>query len=788
MAPPTGTLRVGRYFMALAAILVLLYSIVAFGSRHTPKLGLDLVGGVRVIFTAQTPKGSPPPTSSQMTQARQILEDRINTTGVTGATVVVQGSDQLVVEIPNGTQTDVARLGKAAILNFRGVVAPAVPVSCVSASAAKKSAGSTTPSPSPSPTGTGGASAGSGSSSGSAGTGSATGSATSSHSPGSAGFHALPLQAKASSTKTATPLTTTKSSTATSTATGTSTSTSSASPSASPSPTTSTPAATSRPICNADPFNTPIKLSGAGTAPFGGKSLFQYDPSLKAKMPTSETCPAPGLATADCKPYTALSTTQQGEIESALSALDCGGIQTEQDLPTSYYYACDDGKTYGAKIAYLLGFVVVPGRLIDSASAQAPSGQNGQVEWTVALTLTSSGADRWSAWTSKYNTTSNATVLAGQSGVCSASSAVPCSDFVAFTLDGQVISAPITQAALSENTQISGNFTPDTARSLAQELNYGKLPVSFRLENNLHVSATLGSAQLKAAFLAGGIGLLLVVIYSLIYYRGLGLVTIASLMVSAGLTYAMLVILGVQLGFTLDLAGIAGFIVALGITADSFVVFFERLKDEVHEGRSSRVAVPRAWVRARRTILSADTVSFLAAAILYYFASADVKGFAFTLGHVDDPRHRRRVPVHAPDRRRCSRAAARSARPASPAWTRCAAHPHPMRTCSRHVAHAVAAPGPSRPRLLSTRARRRSCSTRTTIPRSATTNRLRRTPTPKTLRSRPMSTSSPPTRSTTRRTRMTNPAGASHPNPARRPSVPPRVAPGCVTRRTATDD
>jgi preprotein translocase subunit SecD len=116
------------------------------------------------------------------------------------------------------------------------------------------------------------------------------------------------------------------------------------------------------------------------------------------------------------------------------------------------------------------------------------------------------------------------------------------------------------------------------------------------------------------------------------YYRGLGLVTIASLLVSAGLTYAMLVILSSQISFTLDLAGIAGFIVALGITADSFVVFFERIKDEVHEGRSVRVAVPRAWVRARRTILSADTVSFLAAAILYFFASADVRGFAFTLG------------------------------------------------------------------------------------------------------------------------------------------------------------
>ena len=146
------------------------------------------------------------------------------------------------------------------------------------------------------------------------------------------------------------------------------------------------------------------------------------------------------------------------------------------------------------------------------------------------------------------------------------------------------------------------------------------------------MSPTLGTDQLKAGLLAGGIGLVLVVVYSLIYYRALGLVTIASLVVSAGLTYAMLVMLGKQIGFTLTLAGIAGFIVAVGITADSFVVFFERIKDEVHEGRTARTAIPRAWVRSRRTILSADTVSFLAAATLYYFAAGDVKGFAFTLG------------------------------------------------------------------------------------------------------------------------------------------------------------
>jgi preprotein translocase subunit SecD len=191
----------------------------------------------------------------------------------------------------------------------------------------------------------------------------------------------------------------------------------------------------------------------------------------------------------------------------------------------------------------------------------------------------------------------------------------------------------VNQSAINgQATSITGNFDHGSATDLAQKLKYGALPLTFKAQQAQSVSATLGTAQLKAGLLAGGIGLVLVIIYSLIYYRALGLVTIASLIVSGGLTYAMLVILGSQIGFVLSLAGIAGFIVAVGITADSFVVFFERIKDEVHEGRSLRVAVPRAWVRARRTILSADTVSFLAAAILYYFAAGDVKGFAFTLG------------------------------------------------------------------------------------------------------------------------------------------------------------
>jgi preprotein translocase subunit SecD len=353
-------------------------------------------------------------------------------------------------------------------------------------------------------------------------------------------------------------------------------------------------------------------------------------------MPNAETCPSPGLAAADCKAYSALSATQQQEIAAAMRNYDCNAAQTELDKPNSYYIACGD--LGGAQGVFLLGHVVVQGRQIKSANAQAPSvSGNGSTQWTVALTLGSTGADRWNAWTGKYNTKgqqANSPIDSGTgTPACgSTGAALPCSTYVGFTLNGQVISYPVTEAVLDTQTSISGSFTQSSANALAKELNYGKLPISFRADSNEHVSATLGKTQLHAALLAGGIGLALVVLYSLLYYRGLGIVTIASLLVSGGLTFAMLVILGKQIGFTLDLAGVAGFIVALGITADSFVVFFERIKDEVHDGRSLRVAVPRAWVRARRTILSADTVSFLAAAILYYFASADVKGFAFTLG------------------------------------------------------------------------------------------------------------------------------------------------------------
>jgi preprotein translocase subunit SecD len=203
----------------------------------------------------------------------------------------------------------------------------------------------------------------------------------------------------------------------------------------------------------------------------------------------------------------------------------------------------------------------------------------------------------------------------------------------AFVLDSKVVSAPQIQEAIpGGRTQITGRFTADSARELANVLKYGSLPLSFESSEAETVSATLGLSSLRAGLIAGAIGLAAVLLYSLLYYRVLGLLVALSLVASGAMVFAILVLLGRYINYTLDLAGIAGLIIGIGTTADSFVVFFERIKDEIREGRSFRSAVPRGWARARKTILSGNAVTFLAAAVLYFLAVGQVKGFAFTLG------------------------------------------------------------------------------------------------------------------------------------------------------------
>jgi preprotein translocase subunit SecD len=295
----------------------------------------------------------------------------------------------------------------------------------------------------------------------------------------------------------------------------------------------------------------------------------------------------------------------QEEAAAAYATLACDKNDTTTDTarPDDYVASC----TQDGTAKYLLGPTIIEGTDVTDASSGT---QQTTGEWVVLLDFNNKAENTWAQYTAA-NVGKN----------------------VAFTLDGRVISAPTIQSAINSNpTTISGSFTQTTADELANQLKYGALPLTFTQATAESISTELGAAQLEAGLIAGAIGIALVFIYALLYYRLLGLVMIASLIASAALVYACLVLLGREIGFTLSLAGIAGFIVAIGITADSFVVYFERIKDEIREGRTLRSAVPRAWVRARRTILSADAVSFLAAAILYVLAIGDVKGFAFTLG------------------------------------------------------------------------------------------------------------------------------------------------------------
>jgi preprotein translocase subunit SecD len=265
-----------------------------------------------------------------------------------------------------------------------------------------------------------------------------------------------------------------------------------------------------------------------------------------------------------------------------------------------------------------LKYLLQPARLVGTdvkgATATIPQTQTGAGQWEVVVSFTGKGQ-------SKFTQLTKDTVNAPQP-----------TNQVAIVLDGIVQSAPTTNDVINGDAQITGNFSEKEANNLADVLKYGALPLAFDRDQAQSISATLGTQSLHAGLLAGAIGLGLVIIYSLIYYRLLAIVTVASLSVSALLVYASVVLLGQAIDFTLTLAGIAGLIVAVGITADSFVVYFERLKDEIRDGRTMRTAVEVGWTRARRTILSADTVSLLAAVILYIVSIGDVRGFAFTLG------------------------------------------------------------------------------------------------------------------------------------------------------------
>ncbi len=495
--------------MLLAIIGADLASPAKWSSNFKVHLGLDLTSGTTVALQAVKPGGGAP-TSAEMQQAIQIMDNRVNGAGFTEAQVVQQGSDIINVSVPGqNAQKVVSLVSRTAELLFRQVLLEAPNKS-------------TTATPTPSP--------------------------SASASPSS-----------------------------------------SASPSASASPSGKASASS-----HASAAATPTASATPTPAPSGGLSTWQQ---------------ATGDAALVSAPVKALF--NKLNCENPNWQKQVGYANGEYDNANAQIVSCD-----AAHNKYVLDKSTVAGTMITSASASPnPNGS----DWLVDINFNGAGTKAFGNLTTAMY------------GKYHQSTAPP--DLLGVVLDGTVVSAPYIQTpTVGGQSQISGNFTQNEASQLANQLSYGKLPLSFHQQSVNSVSPQLGHDQLTAGLIAAGLGLILVVCYLLLYYRGLALVAVSSLVVAALLAYLSVVLLGKYQSFALTLAGIAGLIVAIGITADSFVVFFERLRDEVREGRSLRAAVERGWTRARRTILVSDTVSFLAAALLYYFAIGSVRGFAFTLG------------------------------------------------------------------------------------------------------------------------------------------------------------
>jgi preprotein translocase subunit SecD len=570
-------MRPSRYLVALATIFIVLYIVVfatgsgSFRNRLSPKLAIDLAGGTSMVLQARTLDGSTPD-AGRMDRARDIIEQRVNARGVSEAQVYIQGGDKIVVDVPGQSDDSLREVGATAEMRFRKVLATVQDV-----------ATAPTPTATPSPSGSAGASA--------AATASPSASAT-----------ATPAPAPATTPAAA------------------------AAPSVAPTATGNAARPTLEQVQAklGAAYTTAANIDAASVA---SAATATPNPSLDA---FKELTPAEVAVL----PYNIQFVVPQITCE-MLNLRPAGSVQD----PATRAVACE--KSGGYK--YLLDVAKVVGTDLSDAQANLDTSNGGIGQWKVDLTFNGNGANKWSAVTSEsFSNTGDAWGSgAGAAGIPANPNCVatqPSNDgskqvcMVAVVLDNQIITAPAIQAVLSTNSQITGQFDKNSSQLLASQLKYGALPISFDTAALNTVTATLGSDYLHAGLLAMGIGLALVVIYAFFYYRLLGSVIVLSLVLSGLLTFGMLVALGRGIGFTLSLAGIAGFIVSLGVAADSFVIYFERLKDEIREGRNPRAAVNRGWVRARRTIITANAVTIMAAVVLYLVGSSAVQGFAFALG------------------------------------------------------------------------------------------------------------------------------------------------------------
>lgn len=356
-----------------------------------------------------------------------------------------------------------------------------------------------------------------------------------------------------------------------------------------------------------EPSSKPSGQSSGGKPSASTKGNNRPAPNLPTAPPAPRT-PRPTVPGEGIPPIKAIDWQPSQNDQADFAAFRCSDKEKITEVSDQPLMACDREGTE----KYLLGPALIKGDQLTKASAGVP--QN-QLNWVVDLEFNAQGAKAFETATG---------VLATRQD--------PQNRF-AIVLDGESISAPsVSKPIPGGKAEISGNFNQKSAQDLANVLKYGALPLAFDVSSVDNISATLGGEQLHAGIVAGIIGMILVLMFAFAYYRGLGIVVVASLVIAAALTYAMVVLLGESVGFALNLPGIAGVIVAIGVTADSFIIYFERIRDEVREGRSLRTAVETGWHRAKPTVLIADSVSLLSAFVLFILAVGGIKGFAFTLG------------------------------------------------------------------------------------------------------------------------------------------------------------
>ncbi|PJE95023.1 protein translocase subunit SecD [Streptomyces carminius] len=542
-APKKGRRAPGSQGRPWRALMVLLVSTVAltggmFLSGHTtPRLGIDLAGGTSITLTAKSEPGKENAINeTNMNTAVSIMERRVNGLGVAEAEVRTQGDENIVINIPRGTDEKQARdqVGTTAQLAFRPVLslAPAAP---------PQAEPTAEPTASPSGSPSSGAGADEEARDGEKDEKTDEPSATSSSSPPDQG-RAVTDDLKADASET---------------------------------PEASAPA------------DDPAASPGTTEPAEGTEDPAAPDAGVPADLQKK-------LDALDCS-------TQEKQAEAGREA----GLAKDSESVV----ACDES----GQFKYALGPVAVPGTDVTDA-ASVFDDQRGQ-GWIVTMEFDKDGAEKFADITEQLSTQTE-----------------PRNQF-AIVLDGEVVSAPrVSERLGGGSAEISGSFNQQSSEELANILSYGALPLSFEESNVTTISPTLGSEQLKAGLIAGAIGLALVIVYLIFYYRVLGLVAITSLVAAAILTYAVMTLLGPAIGFALSLPAICGAIVAIGITADSFIVYFERIRDEIREGRSIRAAFQRAWPSARRTILVSDLVSIIAATVLFIVSVGSVQGFAFVLG------------------------------------------------------------------------------------------------------------------------------------------------------------